>query len=97
MSTILIIHITSAILLTAGMTSLLISSIIRSRQRVVLYFTRMGLGATVGTGIGLVVVSPGSMTHLCMVMTCYTFVAIGLEVLYKKRIKSTLHPDAATI
>ena len=97
MSTILIFHILSATFLTIGMATLLLLGIIRKRQQSVVVASRMSFAATLGTGVALVIVSPKSLTHLCIMMTCYSFGVFALEVLYQKRTKSALHTAASDI
>ena len=97
MSTILIFHILSATSLTIGMVGLLLLGIIRKRQQLVVLASRISFAATLGTGIALVIVSPKSLTHLCIMMTCYSFGAFGLEMLYQKRTKSALHTAVSDI
>ena len=97
MSSILIFHLASAALLTLGMVGLLILGIVRKRQSAVVMLSRISFVATLGTGIILVIVSPASLTHLCIMMTAYSFGAFGLEALYQKRTKSALRTSASDI
>jgi len=97
MSTILIFHIISATFLTVGMVRLLILGIIRKRQQQVVVASRISFAATLGTGVVLVIVSPKSLTHLCIMMTCYSLGVFALEALYQKRTKSALHTAVSDI
>lgn len=97
MSIILVFHIISATFLTVGMVGLLLLGIIRKRQQLVVQASRMSFATTLGTGVALVIVSPKSLTHLCIMMTCYSFGVFGLEVLYHKRTKNALHSSATTV
>lgn len=97
MSIILLIHILSASLLTVGMIGLLIYGILRKQRRTVVNVAHVGFGATLVSGLILVIISPRSLTHLCIMMTAYSLATFGLEALYKKRTKSALHTSATTI
>jgi hypothetical protein len=97
MSSILLFHIASALLLTLGMIGLLVLGILKKRQSTVVVLSRTSFVATLGTGIVLVVVSPASLTHLCLMMTGYSLGVFGLEALYQKRTKSAMHTAASDI
>jgi hypothetical protein len=97
MSSILIFHLASATLLTLSMIGLLVLGILRKRQPAVVALSRTSFVATLGTGTVLVIVSPASLTHLCIMMTGYSLGVFGLEALYQKRTKSALHTSASDI
>jgi len=97
MSSILIFHLASATLLTLGMVGLLVLGVVKKRQSAVVILSRTSFVATLGTGIVLVIVSPASLTHLCITMTVYSLGVFGLEALYQKRTKSALHTSASDI
>lgn len=97
MSVILIIHIVFASILTGAAIGLLILAIIKKSSRYLSVAARSSFGATIASGVGLVVISPQSLTHLCIMMTVYSLALFGVEALYRSRSKTSLLAQETTL
>lgn len=90
MSSILILHIIAASLLTLGCVSLLVFGSVRKKVTAADKGTMISFVATFVSGIGLIAVSGKGLTHFCATMTVYSLLTIAVRQYYQKRTKITL-------
>jgi len=97
MSSILILHIVAASLLTIGCFSLLTLGVVRKKVATADYAASVSFVATFVSGISLIIVSGKGLTHFCATMTAYSFLMIAVRYYYLKRTKNTLSSVASDI
>ena len=85
MYVITLLHVISAVALTMTSVGIFFAAIIRHRLQNLYVSMKLSFALTLFSGVFLIFMKPGSLTHFCIMMTIYTVGAASIGFFYEKR------------